>query len=682
MKQYFLITIICFVLICNVFGQLSTKEKPISLNVGISDLKISEKAQKTLPSLDMGAIEQEDKEDEVNGIPPRFGFRHEVDYNLDNSGEWTILANGDKIWRLSISCPNALSINLLYDKFWIPDSTKFFIYSNDFKHSIGAFTSVNNKGDKDNIQGFATGLVFGDQITLEYYVPKEVDEISVISIAYVVHGYRYILSPNNTKSYESSAICNINVNCGDGWNWQSEKNAIALILVDGNRYCTGSLINTTANDNRPLFLTADHCLGGWANDYIKYDALSRPNLPHYSFYWHYESPFCENVGEPERISTSGATVIANNSDTDFALLQLTENPINNQDTRPYYLGWDRSENAGTSGVCIHHPAGDVKKISSYNNNQNYSSRINWTDGSYSLPNTHWKTTFYNGFLEGGSSGSPLLNSNRKVIGQLHGGVNAACNKNYSKYYGKFNVSWTGNGSTENHRKLHPWLDPLNTGATTVNGSSELGYLDNAVIEGSDKLFLCDTYTYQFIEALPENYGLYWEVSSNMAIISGQSTSSVDVQVMDIPSSQIGIIRLHIHRDGVVIKTITKPISFIGTATGFTNLFTRDIEIYGNTTWSGQKALGVKATVYPGGILTITGTIACAENVQIIVQPGGKLIIDGGKLTNSCSGKMWTGILVFGQRDKPQLPEYQGTVELKNNAVIEHALIAISAAPTG
>jgi hypothetical protein len=145
---------------CTVYGQISTQEKPLSLRIDIPVLQRSEKTQKTMPSLNMRKIEQEDKKDEANGMPPRFGFRHEVNYNLDNSGEWAVLPDGSRIWRLAVSCPDAKSINLLYDKFWIPDGAKFFVYSNDQKHCIGAITSVNNKGDRKDIQGFATGLVY------------------------------------------------------------------------------------------------------------------------------------------------------------------------------------------------------------------------------------------------------------------------------------------------------------------------------------------------------------------------------------------------------------------------------------------------------------------------------------------------------------------------------------------
>ena len=110
-----------------VYGQLSTREKPVSYSIEVPVMTINNNTYKTMPSLDMGLIIQEDEESEANGMPPRFGYKHKVDFNLDNSGEWTTLYNGDKIWRLSIYCPGALSINLLYDKFWIPDGAKFFI---------------------------------------------------------------------------------------------------------------------------------------------------------------------------------------------------------------------------------------------------------------------------------------------------------------------------------------------------------------------------------------------------------------------------------------------------------------------------------------------------------------------------------------------------------------------------
>jgi hypothetical protein len=441
-----------------------------------------------MPSLDMEKLEREDREDKESGIPPRFGYRHEVNYTLENSGEWITLPNGDRIWRLSIHCPDAKSINLLYDKFWLPVGAKLFIYSNNHKRSIGAFTSNNNKGSKDNIQGFTTDLIYSDLVTLEYYLPKNAEEIGVISIAYVVHGYRYIMVEGTRDiGYDQSAWCNININCIDGQDLQNEKHAVAMVLVDGDRWCTGSLVNTTAGDGRLLFLTADHCLcyEWYSNGVCKkqYSATKDSILSNYSFWWNYElpgDPECTYYGltpfpEPSHIATTGAKVIANNQTTDFALLELWEHPAR-QGATPYYLGWSRNFSVSTNGVGIHHPAGDVKKISFADYIANYSRSISWTDGTPPI-DSYWYVEFYKGYPEGGSSGSPLLDINKRIIGQMYGGASLLedCsslqfdpNMRIPRLYGKFCNSW--NGSYIIKQRLKEWLDPNNTGVAVLNGT--------------------------------------------------------------------------------------------------------------------------------------------------------------------------------------------------------------------
>lgn len=114
-----------------------------------------------------------------------------------------------------------------------------------------------------------------------------------------------------------------------------------MIIADGHAACSGALINTMAYDGRPLLLTANHCLEiNTSNGYYKkYDAITAPNLDQYIFYWNYESSSCSKDGsEPTKMSTVGATVLANNSQSDFALLSLTEDPklLSGYDT--YYLG--------------------------------------------------------------------------------------------------------------------------------------------------------------------------------------------------------------------------------------------------------------------------------------------------------------------------------------------------------
>jgi len=454
------------------YGQISTCEKPVSFTREIPAMRINEKSQKIMPFLDMNKIEMEDAEDNLNGVPPRFGFPHETEFTLENSGEWIELPEGDKIWRLQIYCPNATSINLLYDRFWLPEGAKFFIYSNNHREQLGAFTSKNNKGKKEDMRGFATGLILGNNITLEYYLPKEADDMGIVSVSRVVHGYRFFRMPDDSgRGFGDSWIGHININCPDGATWQKEKNGVVMILVDGTRQCTGALVNTTAkeSDTHHYILTAEHCLSNTG-----YGGNVPLVLDTWSFYWHYESPRCTlltNEPEPPRISTVGATAVAKHgglSTIDFALLTLHDDPAEQWDVMPYYLGWDHSCNQLT-GTGIHHPAGDIKKIfTNYTFDTDYNNTQLWR---FSI--THEK------FIEGGSSGAPFLNSNHKLIGHILGKSGPFIStldyhtKYWFVYFGKFCTAWGGmvNNPGPGNR-LKDWLDPLNTGDIILDGRGE------------------------------------------------------------------------------------------------------------------------------------------------------------------------------------------------------------------
>ena len=444
-------------------AQISTEEIPYSWAMG--NEKVTQQIpMERMPNLDMKSIEQEDlKNTDFQVSPIRFGYPHDVNLDLFNSGVWQATPDGGRLWSLKIYSPDALSLNLLYDKFWLPDGAKFFIYSEDKKQHIGAFTSENNIGDNDIIMGFATGFLFTNSIVLEYYEPKGTEDGGIISISQIISGYRYIYDivgrENQLRHNNTDYTCHNDVNCLVGYNYEDEKNAVAYMVM-GMYICTGALLNTTANDNRPVFLSADHCFNTSAS------------TTQWIFYWNYEAP-CGSVVNPSFIkSTVGANILARRAESDFMLLNLIENPAMNPNISVYYLGWDRTTTAATRGVGIHHPKGAQKKISITTKSiNNYPSSINWKDAygntiSTTPANTHWKVDFTNGTAEGGSSGSPILNQNRRVIGQLHGGT-SGCPPNVSKYYGRFDVSWNGGGTSST--RLKDWLDPIGANVMALDG---------------------------------------------------------------------------------------------------------------------------------------------------------------------------------------------------------------------
>ena len=99
-------------------------------------------------------------------------------------------------------------------------------------------------------------------------------------------------------------------------------------------------------------------------------------------------------------------------------------------------------------------------------------------------------------------------------------------------------------------------------------------------------------------------------------------------------------------------------------------------IRGNITWNTPITVGETLVIDSLASLTVTDTVAFYSEARITVRPGGKLVVNGGTLTNACDGEMWQGIIVEGHKDIRQLANRQGSVIL-NNATIENALTAIS-----
>jgi hypothetical protein len=400
--------------------------------------------EKRMPAVDVAAYKTQDSLDSFKDIPYRFGAPMDVDYTLDNSGTWEILSNGDRLWRLKISSPGAYSLNLIYERYYLPEGARLFIYNADGSHVIGAFTSDNNKEH----ERFATAPVKGDISILEYYEPKEVAGRGIIAISSVVHAYRDLFNRDVVKEamgFGSSGSCNNNVNCPEGEPWQLEKRAVAMILTaGGSRICSGALVNNVRQDQTPYFLTANHCL---------------PGSDTWIFMFNYESPTCANINGPTYMTVQGSTLRANYSTSDFCLLELDETPPPSYNV--YYAGWSAVNVASTSSTGIHHPSGDIKKIS-FDYNAVTSANYLSTSGT-----THWRVgNWEDGTTEGGSSGSPLFDQNHRIVGQLHGGY-ASCDNISADWYGKFSLSWTGGGSSSN--RLRDWLDPDNTSTTILDG---------------------------------------------------------------------------------------------------------------------------------------------------------------------------------------------------------------------
>jgi hypothetical protein len=471
--RVFTVLAIAFISSFQLVAQIQTGSVPHSLRTNMQMFDRDLRAEE-LPAPNIGAIIAEDIErDEMGKVPFDGRFIH-TSLNLNNSGTWYKLDNGASLWKLKVTSADALGLEMYYDDFFMPPGAELHIYSEDGEQYYGAYTEFNNHETKL----FVTEIIKGETTILEYYEPDNVAGQGRISIDRVAYIYRDV--SDNGRGGDD---CQVHVNCPEGNPWQDQKRGVVRIRMSGTTggtfWCSGSLINNTAQDCKPYVLSAYHC----ADD----PTITSASYATFRFFFNYERPTCVFAsGEctcsgvvPTNQTVVGCTLAARSQNSggtnssDFIMFELTDAIPASYNA--YWNGWNlQSTNFSGGGASIHHPSFSPKKIS-FSTNSITSTNV-WSNGSAL---THWRivwtgTQSGHGVTEGGSSGSPLFDNNKLIIGTLSGG-SSFCNsvvpngQNAPDYYGKISWSWNQNtGAQVMH--LQSKLDPLNTGQTVLQGS--------------------------------------------------------------------------------------------------------------------------------------------------------------------------------------------------------------------
>ncbi len=410
-------------------------------------------ARVEMASVDVAAYLAEDAVRESSGIPTplRFAARNETAITPDSAGTWEALTDGSSIWRLRLTSPEARNINLHLDRFFIPQGASLWLYDSDGAMVQGPYTSA----DRNSEGELWTAIVPGDEIVVELHQPAGSRHSADLRIAAVNHGYRDFgdLPGATTKQ----GTCNNDVICPEGDGWRDQIRSVARITIVGSFLCTGQLVNNTAEDQTPYFLTAQHCVenSSQAESVVAF--------------WNYESPVCGSLsGGSLAENQSGASLVSLwewQTGSDFALILLDEEP--HASFNVYYSGWDATGEVPLSSVGIHHPNGDEKAISFDDNPLT-------KDDSYGHGSHQWRVgQWEDGTTEGGSSGSCIFDATSQFcVGTLTAGAASCSNLAGYDIYGRMDVHWTGTGSSDG--RLSDWLDPLDTGALTLAGRNPGG----------------------------------------------------------------------------------------------------------------------------------------------------------------------------------------------------------------
>ncbi len=388
--------------------------------------------------------------------PYRFAVPVSVSVTPTSHGVWTTGADGMDSWQLRIQSAGAASLNLGMPVFRLPPGAQLSLHDASGKAVYGPFGPGSATADGQ----LWTPIIPGDVVELHLQVPSDHRDAVKLQLSRVNHGFRGFGASDEYA--QRSGDCNVDVVCPAGDEWRDEIRSVARFSIAGALLCSGQMVNNTAGDFRPYFLTANHC-------------VTAPVLaPTLVFYWNYETSSCGGSPDGSLTQTSsGASFVAGSYGStdygpDFTLLELDQTPPDSYGV--YWSGWDNRDIAPEGVTTIHHPSGDEKRISHFFGQTEITAYLE-EPGQPDLlgqTDTHLRIADWDvGTTEGGSSGSGLWNAEHRLVGQLSGGY-ASCTSATADWYGRFHVNWYGLPTPLT--SLATYLDPLGTGAEFVDGA--------------------------------------------------------------------------------------------------------------------------------------------------------------------------------------------------------------------
>ncbi len=270
-------------------------------------------------------------------------------------GRWSSTGQ-QATWRARVTSAGAVMLSLEFEHVVLPQGAELRIYDPQGEMVRGPYTRTDVTVDGR----LWTALIRGDTAVIEVDLPVGEQNLLSLQLAFVQHGFKPLgrAAVPDKASGNSGSCEKTNVACPAGNAWRDEIRSVAMITASGSAgsfECTGTLLNDVPQDNTPYLLTANHCGFGTSGE----PAAS------VWVYWNYQALHCAGTRGSLNDAQKGATLVASNTNSDFALLRLDAPPSSSYNV--YYAGWDVAGSDPQSGVSIHQPENGIKKISVYKN---------------------------------------------------------------------------------------------------------------------------------------------------------------------------------------------------------------------------------------------------------------------------------------------------------------------------
>lgn len=332
------------------------------------------------------------------------------------------IAGVGHVFYTAVHSPTGKALRLEFNGVDLPDGAELWVYS---PTRLDQFDGPYRGTGPFRTGQFWSTVIPGNTAVVEYFVPAESSGTGDWLISQVAHLYRAI--DEWVDAIETEGPCHNDVMCFPDWH-PLHNATLRLTIVDGGTYlCSGTLLNSAANDFTPYLLTANHCVGS--------DAAAGTVVA----YFFYQTVSCNGSNEAYKSLSTNGDMLVTDGNTDITLMMINR-------ALPAgctWAGWtSETVPLGTNVTCISHPDGARKKIT-------FGTTIThpWGDTT-----NFFGVSWYSGTIEGGSSGSGLWkDSNQLLIGVAsHSAVPIDCsNPDGPSGYGKFRRLWQVNSTFAN-----------------------------------------------------------------------------------------------------------------------------------------------------------------------------------------------------------------------------------------
>jgi lysyl endopeptidase len=347
------------------------------------------------------------------------GLERELPTPIDAKAlAWQPTADGGHSARLSAGSPGAAALRLGLDIAELPAGAELRFAAEGTDVSVTAATGGERIAQMRRIDPiFWSPVTEGDRQVVELYLPAGADPALVrLSLRTLSH---LVVSPTGSLAaakVNESDSCHFDAKCmqNPSSGYINAKNAVARMLFQKNGQgglCTGTLLNDTDTSTQiPYLFSAAHC----------FESQTVANT--LTTFWFYEASSCDSRdldGSAVRQVGGGSQLLHASAASDVLMVRLNSAPP----AGAHFLGWDAAQiSTGTDILVLHHPRGDVKKVSL--------GKMTGIGGSTLTSGSFYKAGYTHGTTEGGSSGCGLLtlaDGAYRLRGGLLGGAASCAN---------------------------------------------------------------------------------------------------------------------------------------------------------------------------------------------------------------------------------------------------------------